>query len=430
MNIAKLKQIWHAKDLRNDILFVLGILLIYRILAHIPIPGVDVAGLKNYLAGNQILGLLNIFTGGGLSNFSLVMLGLGPYITSSIIFQLLTMVIPQIEELSKEGERGQQKINQWTRYATVPLAILQSYATIALISRTGQGAGAIVSSMTNFELITAIISVTAGTVFLMWLGELISEKKIGNGASILIFAGIVTALPQAVIQAWSDLSTNPGALTEYIMFLAIALISIAAIVFITEGERTIPISYARQVIGSRIYGGSKTHLPLRVNPAGMIPIIFAVSIIVFPSFIAQFFLGAQSPFLVKTAQFIIDLLNPNHIFYGVFYFLLVVGFTYFYTAIIFQPAKIAENLQKQGGFVPGVRPGTETAGYLGGIMNKLLLAGSLFLGAIALLPILMQGTFGVNLVISGASMLIVVGVVIETIKQIDSQLIMRTYENQ
>ncbi|OGY74570.1 MAG: preprotein translocase subunit SecY, partial [Candidatus Jacksonbacteria bacterium RIFOXYA2_FULL_44_7] len=391
MNIAKLKQIWHAKDLRNDILFVLGILLIYRILAHIPIPGVDVAGLKNYLAGNQILGLLNIFTGGGLSNFSLVMLGLGPYITSSIIFQLLTMVIPQIEELSKEGERGQQKINQWTRYATVPLAILQSYATIALISRTGQGAGAIVSSMTNFELITAIISVTAGTVFLMWLGELISEKKIGNGASILIFAGIVTALPQAVIQAWSDLSTNPGALTEYIMFLAIALISIAAIVFITEGERTIPISYARQVIGSRIYGGSKTHLPLRVNPAGMIPIIFAVSIIVFPSFIAQFFLGAQSPFLVKTAQFIIDLLNPNHIFYGVFYFLLVVGFTYFYTAIIFQPAKIAENLQKQGGFVPGVRPGTETAGYLGGIMNKLLLAGSLFLGAIALLPILMQG---------------------------------------
>ncbi|HCA66763.1 MAG: Protein translocase subunit SecY [Parcubacteria group bacterium GW2011_GWC2_44_17] len=430
MNIAKLKQIWHAKDLRNDILFVLGILLIYRILAHIPIPGVDVAGLKNYLAGNQILGLLNIFTGGGLSNFSLVMLGLGPYITSSIIFQLLTMVIPQIEELSKEGERGQQKINQWTRYATVPLAILQSYATIALISRTGQGAGAIVSSMTNFELITAIISVTAGTVFLMWLGELISEKKIGNGASILIFAGIVTALPQAVIQAWSDLSTNPGALTEYIMFLAIALISIAAIVFITEGERTIPISYARQVIGSRIYGGSKTHLPLRVNPAGMIPIIFAVSIIVFPSFIAQFFLGAQSPFLVKTAQFIIDLLNPNHIFYGVFYFLLVVGFTYFYTAIIFQPAKIAENLQKQGGFVPGVRPGTETAGYLGGIMNKLLLAGSLFLGAIALLPILMQGTFGVNLVISGASMLIVVGVVIETIKQIDSQLMMRTYENQ
>ena len=319
---------------------------------------------------------------------------------------------------------------QWTRYATVPLAILQSYATIALISRTGQGAGAIVSSMTNFELITAIISVTAGTVFLMWLGELISEKKIGNGASILIFAGIVTALPQAVIQAWSDLSTNPGALTEYIMFLAIALISIAAIVFITEGERTIPISYARQVIGSRIYGGSKTHLPLRVNPAGMIPIIFAVSIIVFPSFIAQFFLGAQSPFLVKTAQFIIDLLNPNHIFYGVFYFLLVVGFTYFYTAIIFQPAKIAENLQKQGGFVPGVRPGTETAGYLGGIMNKLLLAGSLFLGAIALLPILMQGTFGVNLVISGASMLIVVGVVIETIKQIDSQLMMRTYENQ
>ncbi len=427
MNTEKLKQIWHAKDLRNDIIFVLGILLIYRLLAHVPVPGVDITGLKNYLEGNQILGLLNIFTGGGLSNFSVVMLGLGPYITSSIIFQLLTMVVPKIEELSKEGERGQQKINQWTRYATVPLGLLQSYATIAFLSRGSGGAGNLLSSMTSLKLFTAIMSVTAGTVFLMWLGELISERKIGNGSSILIFAGIIASLPQGVIQAWSDLSTNPGALSHYLTFIVIALISIAAIVFITEGERAIPISYARQVIGSRIYGGSKTHLPLRVNPAGMIPIIFAVSIILFPTFAAQFFLGAKSETIARGAQVVIDLFN-NQIFYGIIYFILVVGFTYFYTAIIFQPPKIAENLQKQGGFIPGVRPGTETSAYISGIMNKLLLAGSLFLGIIALLPILMQGTFGVNLVISGASMLIVVGVVIETIKQIDAQLIMRTYE--
>lgn len=428
MNTSKLKQLWYTPDLRKDLFFVLGILLVYRILTHIPIPGVNVASLKNYFAGNEILGLLNIFTGGGLSNFSVVMLGVGPYITASIIFQLLTMVVPRIEELSKEGERGRQKINQWTRYATVPLAILQGYGTLVFLSSRGSGGSInILGNVSTLEMITAIVSIGAGTTFLMWLGELISERKIGNGISILIFAGIISALPQSVIQAWSNITSDPAAFSQYLVFLVITLITIAAIVFIVEGQRNIPIAYARQVVGSRIYGGSKTHLPLRVNQAGMIPIIFAISIVLFPPLIAQFFRGARSSWLANAAQFTIDLFN-SQIFYGIIYFLLVVGFTYFYTYIIFQPAQIAENLQKQGGFIPGVRPGKETTLYLNSTMNRIVFAGAIFLGVIAILPVLLQSYGGFSLVFSGSSMLIVVGVVIEIVKQIDSQLIMRQYE--
>ncbi|HBH46508.1 MAG: preprotein translocase subunit SecY [Candidatus Jacksonbacteria bacterium RIFOXYC2_FULL_44_29] len=427
MQLNKLKQLWQAKDLRRDVIFILALLLVFRVLAHIPVPGVDLAALKNYLAGNQILGLLNIFTGGGLRNFSIVMLGLGPYITSSIIFQLLTMVVPKIEELSKEGERGRQKINQWTRYATVPLAIIQAYATIVFLSKSGGGSVNILQQQNSLQLVVAILSVTAGTIFLMWLGELISERKLGNGISILIFAGIVAELPQSVIQAWTDLTTNPGAITQYIFFVLIALITIAAVIFITEGQRQIPISYARQVVGSRIYGGSKTMLPLRVNPSGMIPIIFAIAVILFPTVLAQFLVGAKSAWLASAAQFTVELFK-NQAFYGIVYFLLVVGFTYFYTAVIFQPTQIAENVQKQGGFIPGIRPGRETAEYLNHTMNRIVLAGALFLGIIALLPLMMQKAGGFSLVIGGASMIIVVGVVIEIVKQIDSQLIMRHYE--
>src|SRR3989338_1389867 len=427
MNFVKLKQLWQAHDLRKDILFALGIILVSRILAHIPIPGIDSSSLRTYIEGNQILGLLNIFTGGGLSNFSVVMLGLGPYITASIIFQLLTMVIPRIEELSKEGERGRQKINQWTRYLTVPLALIQAYATIVFLSQGQAGSANILGSLSTFELVSAMISVTVGTLFLMWLGELLSEKKIGNGISILIFAGIVSSLPQAVLQPWSDFQSGTGDITKIIIFAVISLITIAAVVYITEAQRNIPISYARQVLGSRIYGGSRTHLPLRINPVGMIPIIFAISIVIFPPFLARFFIGAQSPWLAGFAQRVIDLFN-NQLFYGVSYFLLVVGFTYFYTAIVFQPTQIAENLQKQSGFIPGIRPGKETSHYLSKTMNRIVLAGALFLALVAILPVLIQQMGGFNLVVGGASLLIVVGVVIEIVKQVDSQLTMRHYE--
>jgi len=335
--------------------------------------------------------------------------------------------VPRIEELSKEGERGRQKINQWTRLATVPLSIMQAYGTMVFLSRQSSGGVNLLGSMNTFQTITAVLSVTAGTIFLMWLGELISERNVGNGISILIFAGIVASLPRGIIQAWSDISTNPGAWTQYIVFVIIAIITVGAIVFITEGQRNIPITYARQVVGSRIYGGSKTHLPLRINQAGMIPIIFAISIILFPPVVAQFFVGAKSLWLSQAAQFVINLFQ-DQIFYAIFYFLLVVGFTYFYTAIIFQPTQVAENLQKSGGFIPGVRPGRETSNYLNHTMNRIVLAGALFLGVIALLPILMQQMGGFSMVVGGASMLIVVGVVIEMVKQIDSQLIMRHYD--
>lgn len=425
--LNKLRQLYKARDLRNDILFVFAIILIFRLISHIPVPGVSAEGLKNFLQGNQLLGMLNIFTGGGLQNFSIVMLGLGPYITASIIFQLLTMIVPRLEELSKEGEQGMQKINQWTRMVAVPLAILQAYATLIFLSKNSSAGQSIISSFTPMQLVTAIISITGGSIFLMWLGELISERKVGNGISILIFAGIISALPQTVVQGWFDFTTDPGAFTKYLIFIIVALVTIAAVVIITEGQRNIPVSYARRLRGGRQYGGAETHLPLRVNQAGVIPIIFAISILLFPPLLAQFFAGAKTAFVATAANFTINIFQQP-VFRGVLYFLLVVIFTYFYTAIIFHPDQIAENLQKQGGFVPGIRPGRETAVYLGRVMNRIILAGALFLGLIAILPTLLQKAGGFNLVIGGTSLLIVVAVVIETVKQIESQLVMRDYE--
>lgn len=419
----KLIQIWKIRDLRNSILFVLGMLVIFRLAAHIPVPGVDVLALRKFFQSNQILGLMNIFSGGTMENFSIVMLGVGPYITASIIFQLLAMIVPRLEEISKEGEAGQRRINQYTRLLTVPLAFLQSYGMIALLKQSARG---IVADMSLERLIVTMLTITAGTIFLMWLGELISEKNIGNGISLLIFAGIVANLPGKVQQLF--VSFNQENLIQLIIFAIIAVITVIGVVFITEGQRNIPVSYAKQIRGNRMYGGSNTHLPLRVNMAGVIPIIFAISIILFPSMVAQFFIRARTHWISDLAQGTLNLFN-NQYFYGGFYFLLVVAFTYFYTAVIFHPQKIAENLQKQGGFIPGIRPGRLTADYLQYTVNRILLAGSLFLGVIAVLPLLLQGFTGTRaMVIGGTSLLIVVSVVIETIKQIESQLTMREYE--
>lgn len=424
--MKKLILIWNDRELRGKILFVLMLLVVFRIAAHVPIPGIDVVALQRLFSQNQILGLLNIFSGGGLENFSIVALGVGPYITASIIFQLLAMVVPSLEEMQKEGPQGQQKINQYTRLLTVPLAMLQGYSLLALLRQAG-GAGQIVGALTAWQTVSTVLVLTSGTLFLMWLGEIISEKKIGNGISLLIFAGIVAGIPGQIQQQL--LIGSSGLDYAYFgLFAAIAVAAVAGIVVVTEAQRNIPVSYAQRVRGSASYGGVNTHLPLRVNQAGVIPIIFAISIILFPPLIAQFFLNAESAFLVRAAEWVIRVFQ-DQLFYGIMYFILVFGFTYFYTAVVFHPAQIAENLQKQGGFIPGMRPGKQTADYIGAVSNRIMLAGALFLAIIAVLPLLMQPIFNSQtMVIGGTSVLIVVSVVIEMAKQIDAQLAMREYE--
>ncbi len=423
----KIKQIWSARDLRKNILVVLGILIIARIAAHVPIPGIDTAGLQAFFASNQILGLLNVFSGGGLENFSVAMLGVGPYITSSIIFQLLGMVVPSLEKLQKEGgEEGRRKINQWTRIATIPLGMLQGYAFIRLLQSQVGGQNQVLSELSNWEMFLAVMTVTAGTVFLMWLGELITERNVGNGISLLIFVGIISSLPSVIQQTLAIFDVSQ--IINLVVFIVLALVTIAGVVFITEGQRNIPVSYARQVRGSKYAGGVSTHLPLRVNIAGVIPIIFAIAIILFPPMVAQFFVQAKSAWLANFATEVITIFQ-NQIFYGFIYFALVVAFTFFYTSIIFQPKDVAENLQKQGSFIPGVRPGRQTAEYLQTTMSRLVLFGALFLGLIAVLPLLVRPLTGFSsLAIGGTSLLIVVQVVIEIVKQIDAQLVMRHYD--
>ena len=415
-------QIFKIKQIRRSILFVLAMFFIFRIGAHIPVPGVNTEAMKELFSENQILGFMNLFSGGTMENFSVMALGIAPFITASIIFQLLTMIIPKLEEISKE-EGGRQKINKYTRFLTVPLAMLQGYAMISLLQQSQLG---IIGDIGVFATISIVITVTAGTVFLMWIGELISERNIGNGVSLLIFAGIVAGLPQFVQQL--AFTFDRDQLFTLLLYAAIALITVVGVVTINEAQRNIPVSYARRVRGTRMYGGMDTHLPLRVNMAGVIPIIFAIAIVIFPPTIAQFFLKAETAWVSAGAQWVIDLFQ-NQVFYGVLYFSLVVAFTYFYTAVIFHPDQIADNLQKQGGFIPGIRPGRFTADYLRKVINRILLAGSLFLGLIAILPILMQFVTGSQvLIIGGTSILIVVSVVIESVKQVESQLTMREYE--
>jgi len=422
--LEKLSQLWRVKDLRNTLLFVLLMLLIFRILAHIPVPGVDPSGLKQVLQGNPLLGLLNLFSGGGLQNFSIVMLGVGPYITASIIMQLLTMIIPKLEAMQKEGESGQAKINQYTRYLTVPMTVLQAFSTLTFLKQ--QGGGKLLGTLSPFQLITAIVCIVGGTMLLMWIGELINEKKVGNGISLIIFAGIVAQVPQSIQQTLSVLDKTQ--IFTIVTFLVIAAITIAGVVFVTEGQRNIPVTYAKRIMGQQSAGGVNTHLPLRVNQAGVIPIIFAVSIILVPPLIAQFFTKNAIPWIANLATWV-NTTFQNQAFYGVAYFVLVVAFTYFYTAVVFQPHNIAENLQKQGGFIPGIRPGQPTSHYLSFVSNRIILGGALFLGAIAVLPTIMQSATNVkSLAIGGTSLLIVVSVVLESVKQVQSQLVMRDYE--
>ncbi|MCB9798331.1 preprotein translocase subunit SecY [Candidatus Nomurabacteria bacterium] len=417
----KLKNIWKIKSLRANVFIVLGMLVIFRAAAHIPVPGVDTQNLGRFLAENQILGLLNLFSGGTIENFSLVMLGVAPYITASIIFQLLQMVVPYFEELTKEGESGQRKLSLYTRWSSVPLAMLQAFGLVKLLSSQA----GVFSAGDTFTFVCVVLAATAGTVFLMWIGELISEQKIGNGISIMIFAGIIAAVPG--IAQTLIVNYNPADLITYIMFAIVAIITIVAVVFISEGQRNIPVNYARSMAGGRGNAGSKSHLPLRVNMAGVIPIIFAISLVLFPPMIAQFFV-ASGGFVGRLANFTVEIFG-NQWFYGILYFFLVFFFTYFYTAVIFKPDKIAENLQRQGGFIPGIRPGKETESYLNHIMSRLVFTGALFLAIIAVLPHILQGVTGVqSFALGGTGLLIVVSVAIDIARQIDAQIKMHEYD--
>jgi preprotein translocase subunit SecY len=420
--VSKVVQIFSIPDLRKKIFIVLALLIVFRLFAAVPVPGIDVSRLKAIFSSNQLLGILNIFSGGTLDNLSIVMLGVGPYITATIIMQLLTMIFPKMKEMYyEEGEAGRMKFNQISRYITIPLSLVQAYAYLnILISQK------VLDALTLPVMAKDIVLITAGTMLIMWIGELISEYKIGNGISLIIFAGIISGIPNAVRNA--VLSYQPSMLPGYLAFLVVTIVIVAGVVIINEAERKVPVSYAKRVRGNRMFGGVSTYLPLKVNQAGVIPIIFAISIMLFPQFIGQIFAVIKAPWALSVSSFLIKLFE-NQIVYSGLYFVLVLLFTYFYTMVTFDPKEISQNLQKNGGFVPGVRPGQPTATFLSQVLNRITLVGALFLGLIAVFPSLMKMvTDNAALTIGGTSVLIVVSVALETAKQIESQLVMREYE--
>ncbi|MCL5264318.1 MAG: preprotein translocase subunit SecY [Chloroflexi bacterium] len=425
--IQAMLNAFRLPDVRRKLLFTFGILVIFRFIAHVPVPGVDVAKLQQLFQGSQLLGMLDLFSGGAMTTFSIAAMGVYPYITSSIIMQLIVPIIPQLEELSKEGDAGRKKINQYTHWLTVPLAALQAYGTAALLQSQGIIPTFGLSGANLLPTAAMILSMSAGTILLVWLGELITENGIGNGVSIIIFGGIVAKMPQMVGQMLTKATTGEGNFFAPVAFGLLGLATIAAIVVVQEAQRRIPVQYAKRVRGTKMYGGGSTHIPLRVNSAGMIPLIFAMSIMLFPGTVASYFTASTEPFIASAATFVRDTFSPNAPVYWALYFILVVGFTFFYTMVIFQQQNLAENLQKYGGFIPGIRPGRPTAEYLGKITNRITWLGAIFLGVVAILPFFAQG-LGTTLILSSTGLLIVVGVVLDTMKQLEAQLLMRHYE--
>ncbi len=418
---TKIALVFQDQILRKRIFFTLAALIVFRMLAAIPIGGVDEGRLVQFFASNQFFGLLNIFSGGGLAQLSIVMLGVGPYITASIIMQLLTIMSPKLKEMyQEEGQAGKRRFAQYSRLLAVPMALIQAFSFIKLLQSQE-----ILGALTATQLGVNLLVITAGSMLLMWIGELISEYGIGNGMSLIIFAGIVATLPATLGQL--VFSFDPSQIPVYLALLAVVFVVIIGVVVVTEAERPIPVTYAKQVRGNRVYGGTSTYLPLRVNQAGVIPIIFALSILLFPQMILQFLQTAGNATIQSISTTILGLLANSWI-YAISYFLLVFIFTYFYTAVTFDPDQISTNLQKNGAFIPGVRPGNSTSEHIARILTRLTLVGALFLGLIAVLPLIVSGVTGITAIsIGGTSLLIVVSVVIDLIKKIDAQVSIREY---
>lgn len=405
-----------VKGLREKIFFILAMIAVYRIGAHIPVPGVDPSRLSELFQQGGLLGFLDMFSGGALRRFTIFAMSINPYITASIIMQLLTVVIPRLEELSKQGQEGKKIIAQYTRYATVVLALIQGFGITLWIKNVGA-----IANPTYFTLFTIIITLTAGTAFLMWLGEQITDKGIGNGISIIIFASVISRAPSAVIGIFRKLQVGAISIFNVLFFLIIAVGIVAAIIYIQQGERKIPVQYSKRVVGRKVYGGQSTHIPLKVNQAGVIPVIFASSVLLFPATIAKIL-----PY--GWAQSLADALSPGSALYTAIYALLIIFFTYFYTAIQFNPREVADNIKQNGGFVPGRRPGRPTAEYLDRILTRITLAGAIFLAAVAVLPNFVMSITGIEVRFGGTALLIVIGVALQTMKEIETQLLQRHYQ--
>jgi preprotein translocase subunit SecY len=440
--IEALRNAFRLPDLRRKLLITLGILVIYRLAAHIPVPGTNPVALKQIFEQNSLLGLLNMLSGGAMQNFSVMAMGVYPYITASIIIQLLIPIIPAWSETMKEGDAGRRKMNQWTLWLTIPLALLQAYGQTAILARPGATqAGAVISEFGfgQYPLQTLVIlaSLTAGTMLAIWLGQIITEEGIGNGVSIIIFGGIVASMVPNIIRTWET-----GGIVQLFVFVLVTVLTVAVIVLVQEGQRRIPVQYGKRVRAMRgnrmvMVGGQSTHVPLRVNSAGMIPLIFASSFLIFPGTIASYFVNSPNQFIATVANAVYNFFNWDSWSYWILYFLLVIAFTYFYTDVIFRQQNLAETLQRQGGFIPGIRPGINTERYLQKVMSRITLVGALFLGGVAVLPWIVHVIFGGSgasraststLLISSTGLLIVVGVVLDTMKQLEAQLLMRHYE--
>jgi preprotein translocase subunit SecY len=419
--LNKLKLIWTDKILRKKVLFVFSALVVFRLLAAVPIPGIDTLELNRFLSNNQFFGILNIFSGGGLSNLSIIMLGVGPYITGSIIMQLLTIMVPALKRIyHEEGEAGRKKFAQYSRLLTVPLAAIQGFSLLYILEQQN-----ILYNLTAFDRITNLFIVVAGSVLIMWIGELMTEFGIGNGVSLIIFAGIVSRLPSWISQ--NIFTFDVSQIPLYLVFAVVAILILAGIVLVTEAERPIPVTYAKRVRGMKMYGGGSTYLPLRVNQAGVIPIIFALSILLFPQMIGTFLSRFSNVIVAKISSFLIAF-NQTSVLYAIFYFIFVFMFTYFYTAVTFDPEELSTNLQKNGAFIPGIRPGPSTSEYISKVLSRITLLGAVFLGFVAVLPLIMQfATGNTSFAIGGTSILIVVSVVLDLMKKVDAQVSMREY---